>query len=344
LSDAWWQTSGRPLTFALHDVNVSRAGVALALLVAVAAIVRAPRPAQPGVLPNVEPPASMHTPALSVAITVSSISGLLSALADNAVTEIVVANGTYRVSPAASQRADSLWIGSRFAGRTRPVTVRAETRGGVTFDGGGATYFGCLSFAEGAHDQTWDGFQCANGQATSTGVVTFGQSGSTSTQLPGAYKITMRQITILASCTGRATTADASALDHAFYFSQGLGTGPHDILLEDITVDGRGYLASAIHFDHGDATHPNASNVTVRRLHVTGTQQAIILWTPPVHNITFDTADITGALRFAVRHESPAATGITFANITSTGSGTEGFHSSLGSSPPGVTFSNNSFH
>ena len=42
-----------------------------------------------------------------------------------------------------------------------PVTVRAET-GGVVFDGGGASSFGGLSFEDGAHDQTWDGFRFAN--------------------------------------------------------------------------------------------------------------------------------------------------------------------------------------
>ncbi len=293
--------------------------------------------------PTPKPPAPTPTPATST-VRVTSIPALLTALADDAITEIVVANGTYRVSAAAAQSSNSLWIGARFASRTRPVTVRAETRGGVTFDGGGTTYFGCISFEAGAHDQTWDGFNCANGQATSTGVVTFGGAGSTAYETPGAYRITMRSITILASCTGRATTPSGNTLDHAFYLSQALGTGPHDILLEDIVVDGRGYLASAIHFDHGDSTHPSASNVTVRRLRVTGTQQAIILWRPPVQNITFDSVTITGALDVAVRFESVGASGIRFSNITSTGSGAGvGFYSSLGSSPPGVTFVNNSF-
>ena len=104
----------------------------------------------------------------------TSIPTLLAALDDNAVTDIVVANGTYRVSKASSQGTNSLWIGARFADRTRSVTVRAETRGGVTFDGGGTTYFGGLSFVEGAHDQTWDGFNFANGEATSTGIIVFG--------------------------------------------------------------------------------------------------------------------------------------------------------------------------
>ena len=77
---------------------------------------------------------------------------------------IVVANGTYHISQPATEQSDSLWIGSRFAGRTRPITVRAATIGGVTFDGGGATYFGGISFKDGAHDQTWDGFNFASGR------------------------------------------------------------------------------------------------------------------------------------------------------------------------------------
>jgi hypothetical protein len=277
---------------------------------------------------------------------VSSIPALLSALADNSVDEVVVADGTYHVSPASRLQRDSLWIGARYAGRTRPVVVRAETRGGVTFDGGGTTSFGGISFEAGAHDQIWDGFNFASGQATETGVVTFGgrSSGSSVYETSGAYRITMRYITILSSCTGRATTSSGSTWDHAFYFEQALGTGPHDILLEDITVDGRGFLASAIHFDHADATHPNASNVTVRRLHVIGTQQAIILYKVPLSNITFDVVDITNALSHAVRYEASPGSGIVFANVVSTGSGGSGWYSSQGPTPANVTFINDSFH
>ena len=36
----------------------------------------------------------------------------------------------------------------------------------MTFDGGGTTSYGCISFEAGAHDQTWDGFRCANGSPT----------------------------------------------------------------------------------------------------------------------------------------------------------------------------------
>jgi hypothetical protein len=271
---------------------------------------------------------------------VSSIPTLLSALANDAVGEIVVANGTYQVRSAGSQQSDSLWIGRRFAARTRPVVVRAETLGGVIFDGGGTPYFGGLSFEEGAHHQTWDGFTFANGQATDTGVIVFGGYAG----LAAPHHITLRNLTILASCTGRATSASAPGNDHAIYVSHAVD-GPHDLLIEDVTVDGRDGLATAIVFYHSDASNRNGWNVTVRRLHVTGTQQAIILWDPTLHDITVDTADITDALSTAVTYESPGASGIVFANITSTGSGSgKGFVSTLGATPSGVTFLNDSFH
>jgi hypothetical protein len=275
-------------------------------------------------------------PTPSSSVRVSSIAALLTALANDAVDEVVVANGTYRVSPSSRLATDSLWIGARFAGRTRPVTVRAETRGGVTFDGGGGSAFGGLSFEDGAHHQTWDGFRFANMAARDTGIIEVG--GYLPRRTP--HHITLRNITIEASCTGRATTRDGSAWDHGVYIAHAVGEGPHDILIEDLTVDGRGFLASAVHFDHGDAANPAAHDVTVRRLTVTGTQQAIILWRPTLRNVTFDTATITNALAYAVRYESEGASGIGFANIVSTGSGYRGFYSSQGPAPAGVTFTN----
>jgi hypothetical protein len=273
-------------------------------------------------------------------VTVSSIPSLLSTLADDSVDVIVVANGTYRVSPSNDVRSDSLWIGPAYAGRTRPITVKAQTRGGVTFDGGGASGFGGLSFEDGAHDQTWDGFNFANMAANESGIVEVG--GYVPRRTP--HHITLRYITIGRTCTGRATSASAPTVDHAFYVSNAASVGPHDLLFEDVTVDGRGGLASAFHFYHGDSANPNATNVTVRRLHVIGTQQALILWAQNLQAIKFDMVDITGALRYAIRYESDGGTGIVLSNVTSTGSGSQGFYSSQGSKPAGVTFSNDSLH
>ena len=293
-----------------------------------------PATPDPTSAPTTAPPASTPAPG---AITVSSVAGLLAKLADDSVTDIVVADGTYHVSPASLTHADSLWIGAAYAKRTHPVTVRAATRGGVTFDGGGTSSFGCLSFVEGAHDQTWDGFNCANGTADQTGVVTFG--GYAGKAAP--HHITMRNITIKASCLGSATSAAAPATDHAFYISEAVG-GPHDLTFSDITVDGSGGLATAFHFYHSDSANQNGWNVTIERLHVTGTQQAIMLWDATLHDITIDTADISGALRYAIRYEG--GTAIAIRNVTSTGSGSGGFDSSQGSAPAGITFSGDSLH
>jgi hypothetical protein len=271
--------------------------------------------------------------------TVSSVPALLSALANNNIGLIVVKNGTYPIETSSSQHADALWIGARYAGRTRPVTVRAETTGGVTFDGGGVSGFSCISFEEGAHDQTWDGFNCAHGRAMSTGIVTFGGYAGA----PGAHHIVMRHISILASCTGGSTSISSPLTDHAFYFSYAAG-GPHDLLFEDINVNGSGHLSSAFHFYHSTSANRNAWNVTVRRLYVTGTQQAVVMWDPTLANITFDTVRVLNALDVAVRYETVGSTGIHLNNITSTGSGTYGFYSTQGKNPAGVSFSNDSFH
>lgn len=270
-------------------------------------------------------------------VTVSSIAALKQALADDTVDEIIVANGTYHVSPASDQRSDSLWIGSAYAGRTRPVTVKAQTVGGVTFDGGGTTYFGCISFEEGAHDQAWDGFNCASGQATDTGIIVFG--GYAGKVAP--HHITLSNIHILSSCT-----AHNERNDHAVYFSEAIG-GPHDITLQDFTVDGPNSgttgpgLSSALHFYHSDATNSNAWNVTVKRLHVNGTYQPIILWDSTLKNITIDTADLAfPGSGTAVRYETTGSTNILIENVVSTG----GFYSSLGTNPTGVTLINNQFN
>jgi hypothetical protein len=268
-------------------------------------------------------------------IRVTSIAALLSALDDNTVTDIVVANGTYRVSAASSQRSDSLWIGARFADRTRSVTVRAETRGGVTFDGGGTTSFGGLSFEEGAHDQIWDGFNFANGEATSTGVIMFGGYAG---KAP-AHHITVRHIKFLSSLTGR-----NAQNDHGIYVSWAASPGVHDLLFEDITVDGTGPtpLSSALHFYHHDDSNQNATDVVVRRLTVTGTYTAVFLWDSTLRNLTIEDSTMSGARYIGIRYEQPG-TNILLRNIVTTASGQQGFYSSLGTNPPGVTFVNTSF-
>ena len=278
-------------------------------------------------------PTTTLTPGESVRVT--SIAALLTALDDNTMTDIVVADGTYRVSAAASQKADSLWIGARFADRTKAVTVRAETRGGVTFDGGGATWFGGLSFEEGAHDQTWDGFTFANGKPTETGVITFG--GYAGKAAP--HHITLRNITITRSIT----SSYAGSQDHAMYFSQAVG-GPHDILVDGYAVDGAGGVNTAVVFYHSSSGNQNAWNVTIRNMTVTGTYEPVELWDSTLHDVLIEDATITNARLNAVRYEQGNSNSdIVLSRVTTTGSGQMGFYSSMGSKPPGVTFTGNSF-
>ena len=198
--------------------------------------------------------------------------------------------------------------------------------------------YGALSFEDGAHDQTWDGFRFTNMAAIYTGIIEVG--GYVPRRAP--YNITIRNMTITASCTGRATTYSGSTWDHGVYLAHATGAGPHDILIENLAVDGRGYLASAVHWDHGDATNPSAWNVTVRNLTVVGTQNAIIPWVDGLHDITIDGATISDTLAHAVLFESNGASRIVLKNITSVRSGYGGWHSSLGANPPGVTFINDS--
>lgn len=297
----------------------------------------APHPTQPPEASRSGAPQPSSGAAGSV-VLVRSVQALLSSLANDEIIEIIVADGRYRVSPAGGQEPDSMWIGSRFANWTQPVTVRAESRGGVTFDGGGAAGFVGLWFAEGAHHQTWDGFTFANGTPTMTGVLFFGEHGA------APHDLTFRNITIDGSVLGGAVDASAPAHDHAVYISEAPG-GPSDLLFEDIFVDGRGGLGSAFHFYHSAPPLLNAQRVTVRRLEVIGTQQAIMLWDPTLRSITFDTVRITDALKHGVAYEAPGAEDIVLENVITTGTGTGvGFQSSLGPAPPGLTLINTSFH
>jgi hypothetical protein len=269
---------------------------------------------------------------------VTSIAALLTALDDNTVTDIVVANGTYRISPSTSQASDSLWIGARFADRTNPVTVWAETRGGVTFDGGGAAYFGGISFEDGAHDQTWDGFIWANGTPSNSGG-----TGGTGVIMFGGYagQIAAHHITIRNSLV-RTIAPPGDRHGHAVYFSYAVG-GAHDITLDNFTVDDpNARVIAAFHFFHSDATNQNAWNVTIKNSRVTGTYQAFMLWDRTLHDVLVEDTTITNAAHIAFRYEEGSR--VTLRRVTSTGSGTQGFFSDKGSNPPGVTFIDSVLH
>ena len=190
---------------------------------------------------------------------VTSISALLTALANDSIGDIVVANGTYHVSTASSMRSDSLWIGKRFAGRTRPVLIRAETRGGVTFDGGGSSSYGGMTIIDGAHDQIWDGFNFANMVGGHTGIIVFGGDPT----LPPPHHITLRNFTLKSTLRRESSSSNKS---QGVYFAHARGRARNNLLIEDLNIQGTNSLSlwSGIHAYHGDSSHPPASNVTIR--------------------------------------------------------------------------------
>jgi hypothetical protein len=317
----------------MSRADVSIVALAGALMAVALVLLAAPAlvPAAPPAPTDQPTPRTTATPAPtpSSSVRVTSIPALLTALADDTVTEIVVADGTYRVSAAAAQRSDSLWIGARFAARTNPVTVRAETTGGVTFDGAGATYFGGITFVEGAHHQTWQGFRFTNGEPTGTGVIVFG---GYSLRAP-PHHITLRNITV-SGLTG-------SLNGYPIYFSMAAAPGPHDLLIEDFTAVDNGASKALIHFYHdsaeGDpAGNYNAQNTVIRRATLTGTPEPIMIWARSVTNLLIEDTTISGAGQFAIHFEY--GSGVVLRRVTSTGSGRGGFYSSKGANPPGVTF------
>ncbi len=289
-------------------------------------------------IPVVKPPSG--TP--PKVVVVSSVAALKTTLLDNTVDEIVMTNGRYAVSRASSQASNSLWIGTSYASRTRPVLVRAQTRGGVTFDGGGTTVFGGLTFMGGVHHQTWDGFNFTNGDATSTGVVTIGGYTGSAADAAPVHHITMRYINVF-GCSGVSKSSSSPATDHAVYISWSTG-GPYQLVFDYWSIDDRSHLglSSAFHFYHSDVSQNllNAHDCVISNLTVRGTQQAFLLWDPTLKNITVTDAVIKGALTYAVRYESPGATGMVLKNVVSTASGSRGFYSSAGTNPSGLSFIN----
>ena len=219
-------------------------------LVTVPMLTSAPSPA-----PTATAAPTRPTPTPTNSVRVTSIPALLTTLADNTVDEIVVANGTYQVSPASRVESDSLWIGGdRFANRTLPITVRAETIGGVTFDGSGASgAFGGLSFEDGAHHQTWDGFRFANMTAVYTGIIEVG--GYTPRRTP--HHITIRNMTI--PDPARVEPRPRAAVPGTTGVPRPRGRHGATRHPDRGLHRGRpGNLASAIHIYHGDAANPGA--------------------------------------------------------------------------------------
>ena len=261
----------------------------------------------------------------------TSVPALLTALADNAVTEIVVANGTYRVSGAVD-RAGQLALDRRPVrgpDPPRPRPRRDDRRGDLRRRRGLPRR---LSFEDGAHHQTWQGFRFANGAADWRRA----SSCSAATPARRPHHITLRDISV----TGL-ISSDGLRHGYPIYFSMAAAPGPHDLLIENFTAIDNGALKALIHFYHdtaaGDpAGNFNCQNVVIRNAHLTGTPQPVMIWARSLTNLLIEDSTITGAGETAIRYEY--GSGVVFRRVVSTGSAQGGFYSSLGPNPPGVTF------
>ena len=125
---------------------------------------------------------------------------------------------------------------------------------GVTFDGGGGSGFGGLSFEDGAHDQTWDGFTFANMAATESGH----HRGRRRTPRRAPHHITCGTSRSRLAAPGARPPRVGGPGTTVIYIAHALSDAAHTTSsFENLTVDGRGGLASAVHFDHGDAAQPD---------------------------------------------------------------------------------------
>ena len=254
-------------------------------------------------------------------VRVTSVPALLAALADDANAEIVVANGTYKIpgaSSSAGQSGQGLWIDERFAGRTRPVLVRAETKHGVTFDGGGATYWIGLHFIGGAHDQTWQGFRFANAEPTGVGFIDFGG-------FVGHDPV--RNITVR-DCILTGFQGAVGNQGHAVYISHAFGGRHKGITLDGLLIeDTIGNVGGGIHIYHDTYSDKvpdywNAEDVTIRNCTIRGVLVGFYVWAKTARNVLVEDCRVENARDYGVRYE--LGENVTFRRVTTTGSGAEG--------------------
>jgi hypothetical protein len=262
---------------------------------------------------------------------------MLSALRDTSIREIVVANGTYSTS----------WMdisGSTSAGYARTassaVVVRAETDGGVTFDLGGSGSPHLL-FRNGAAYQEWRGFRFGNSHPGDNGVIMFGEGNG----VP-VHHLTLRNVTLLPSITTGPGPNGNYQNGQGLYFSWAGSGGNHDILIDGLVSNAE--LWSAIHAYHDDKGSVG-HDITIRNSTINATgahgQMGIVLWSGTIYDWLIEDVTVSGANEYGVRH-AVGGSGITLRGVTTTGSGSRGFYSSVGTYPnvSGLTFDSISFN
>ena len=288
-----------------HSLTAVDAEIA-ALKARVAALEAAPPPPPPG---NV--------------VKVATVPALLATLADDTVDEIVMEDGRYEIAAASLKAPTSLWISKRYAARTRPVLVRAETIGEVTFDAKQERYWGGITFNDGAHDQTWRGFRWVNGEATGTGVVTIGAYQN----LAPVHRIRMEDCFI-----GEFWGSDTENHGHGVYVSHAMG-GPHTNLVFDrVNVTDIGnHIGGGFHIYHDSydgevASLPgyyNVEGLIVRNSVYTGCRVGVYVWAHTGQDMLFEDIRVINARYAGYRYER--GEGVTFRRCTSVGSAVAGF-------------------
>lgn len=266
-------------------------------------------------------------------VAVSNWAALRSALADNTVDRIIAEDGRYAVGGGGGTG----WIGAAFAGRTRPVTVQARNKHKAIIEGG------WLSFEEGVHDQTWDGFRFSNMTVTSNGVLTFG--GYLARKAP--HHITWRNFWIDDTCKARDPNGSQ---DHGIYPAHGIDDGPHHLVFEDFRIDGAN-LNGALHSWHPEAGQAGFQphDITWRRGLITKPWWGIVAGHElPVYGYLFEDLRIEDARRSAVAwYELKQVHDVTFRRVTSVRSASvfqsEGSAKPLPPGIPGMVFDSCSF-
>jgi hypothetical protein len=219
------------------------------------------------------------------------------------------------------------------------VLVRAETDGGVTFDLGGSSSPHMI-FRNGAAYQEWRGFKFGNSHPSNGGVIHFGDGDG-----PASHHLTLRNIEFLPSIVAGPGPNGNYQNGQGIYFSWAPTAtgGNHDILIDGFACNAE--LWSCIHAYH-DESGSVGHDITIRNSTIgADNTMGIVLWAATIHDWLIEDVTITGANEYGVRHAA-GGTGITFRHVTTTGSGSRGFYSSLGSYPnvSGLTFDSDSFN
>ena len=277
----------------------------------------------------------------STSTFVSSIVDAKNAMMNDAITDVVLADGVYDVANATNEAATSLFFGSMYASRTKHVVLRPATPGGVTIRGVGVT---CgLFIGVGAKFLTFDGLRFEGFTPVSSGVIVISRHGRGEA---GATDIVLKNMTVGSTCLG--ANASGTFTDHALYLSSGIG-GPTRILIEDFTVeppaDRLRLLHSGIHVFGSPPAETNAWGVTVNRARITA-KDGLLIWGTDIHDHSYTGVVMADCSTFGVRLQY-ANPNMSFTDCSSVRTGVQGWYSPAATpdntAPAGTTWVRCSF-